>query len=182
MRPLSTVSVEPGDGATSPDQRAVGSVRSGSGFWAAGHRSGSGTSSSAFTAFSSGLSHSHGHADGLDSFGEFGGMHDIPEDRVASMITSPNLDDADRESQCTEVGARRGEGNGNGQGSTKPKKKEVRDEPGAQDAFIAGMIYALGQRILPGSPFTPSAAAYAHAYTSGGELDKGRWKLEDCLR
>lgn len=36
----------------------VGSVRSGSGFWAAGHKS-SGTNSSAFTAFSSGVSHNH---------------------------------------------------------------------------------------------------------------------------
>ncbi len=73
--------------------------------------------------------------------------------------------------------------NGGAQLREELKKEEKRDELSAQDAFIAGMIYALGQRILPGSPFTPSAASYAHAYTTAaGELDKGRWRLEDCLR
>lgn len=187
MRPLSTVSDGPAMSPTSAGP-AVGSVRSGSGFWAAGHRAGSGTSSSAFTAFSSGMSHSHGSGhghSGLDSLGgpgEFGMMmHDvIPEDQVSHQV--PN---------GLGLSTRNGVGphaNGLPQRQASGlreelKKEEKRDELAAQDAFVAGMIYALGQRILPGSPFTPSAASYAHAYmTAAGELDKGRWRLEDCLR
>ncbi|KLO06880.1 hypothetical protein SCHPADRAFT_945727 [Schizopora paradoxa] len=188
MRPLSTVSDAPALSPTSAGP-AVGSVRSGSGFWAAGHRAGSGTSSSAFTAFSSGMSYSHGSGhghSGLDSLGgpgEFGMlMHDvIPEDQVSHQV--PN---------GLGLSTRNGVGphaNGlpqiqvGGVIREEMKKEEKRDELAAQDAFVAGMIYALGQRVLPGSPFTPSAASYAHAYTTAaGELDKGRWRLEDCLR
>ncbi|THH09641.1 hypothetical protein EW145_g1870 [Phellinidium pouzarii] len=183
MRPLSTVTASDSSGdAPGADPRAVGSVRSGSGFWAAGHRTGSGTSSSAFTASSglgsgpqsSGLRDSSGYMYG--DFGALGGMSDIPE-HVA-------LEDADvdHDSQGTEVG------NGHKQetGSAKERKrakKDMHDEAAAQDAFIAGMIYSLGQRILPGSPYTPSAASYSQAYGSNNlDFDRGRWKLEDCLR
>lgn len=189
MRPLSSASVDP-NGMTSPDPHAVGSVRSGSGFWAAGHRSGSGTSSSAFTAFSgaqsSGLSHSHGHTDGLDgsqshafrdSYGEYG-MNGIPEGRALH-----HDDDADHDSQGTEKRHNGRSGNAPRDKDKKRAKKEERDELAAQDAFIAGMIYSLGQRILPGAPYTPSAVPYAQVYGSGDiDTDRGRWKLEDCLR
>lgn len=182
MRPLSTVSVETSNPPNSPDPRAVGSVRSGSGFWAAGHRSGSGTSSSQFTAFSSGHGHSgsgsgQGDSHFRDSYGEYGisGMSDIPEDRVADAD-----DDGDRDSQGTATG----KAVMNGKSKAK-KDGEVRDEVAAQDAFVAGMIYSLGQRILPGAPYTPSATPYGQVYGAGAgnlDLDRGRWKLEDCLR
>ena len=102
------------------------------------------------------------------------GMNDIPEDRVADAD-----DDGDRDSQGTAIGKAATNG--------KSKKKEngARDEIAAQDAFIAGMIYSLGQRILPGAPYTPSATPYAQVYGAGAgslDLDRGRWKLEDCLR
>jgi sugar/nucleoside kinase (ribokinase family) len=51
---------------------------------------------------------------------------------------------------------------------------------GAQDAFIAGMIYALSRRLLPGAPYAPglSSSGAAEAQRSEG----GRWKLDECLR
>lgn len=56
----------------------------------------------------------------------------------------------------------------------------VIDEVGAQDAFIAGMILALGRRMLPGEPYTPMSGARNNA--DAGEGEKGRWRLEECLR
>lgn len=181
------MSVDPDPGVPPGSPQAVGSVRSGSGFWAAGHRSGSGTSSSAFTAFSSGMSHSQhgsggdhsGSGSGIrDSYGEYGSgmMSDIPEGRVMDP-----LEDADHDSQGTAT--ENGNNGGRENGQDKKKRKEHRDEISAQDAFIAGMIYSLGQRILPGAPYTPSATPYAQVYGSSNlDLDRGRWKLEDCLR
>lgn len=203
MRPLSTVSAAPTQllsptNTTANGMGQVGSVRSGSGFWAAGHRAGSGTSSSAFTAFSSGMSHEHEHtnSNGHDSFGmnmsmsmggpgEFGMlMHDaIPEGEVHQLNGQNGGGMMMNGNGAAENGGDAGNG-GTGARSAREesKKEEKRDELAAQDAFIAGMIYSLGQRILPGSPFTPSAASYAAAYSSTGELDRGRWRLEDCLR
>jgi hypothetical protein len=57
----------------------------------------------------------------------------------------------------------------------------VVDEVGAQDAFVAGMIYALSRRIAPGSPYTPSAVG-ENANVRSMEVDKGRWRLDECLR
>ncbi|EMD35967.1 hypothetical protein CERSUDRAFT_115915 [Gelatoporia subvermispora B] len=58
------------------------------------------------------------------------------------------------------------------------------DEVGAQDAFVAGMIFALSRRMLPGEPYTPAAVAREGSTVRGGETDseRGRWKLEGCLR
>jgi ketohexokinase len=53
---------------------------------------------------------------------------------------------------------------------------EILDEAGAEDAFVAGMIYALSRRILPGHPYTPSNR------TDIPEPIKGRWSLEECIR
>ena len=58
-------------------------------------------------------------------------------------------------------------------------RDEIVDELGAQDAFIAGMIYALSRRICPGAPYTPS---WHGEDTSTPESDKGRWRLDECLR
>lgn len=193
-RPLSTVSEGlSGSVASGPDPRAVGSVRSGSGFWAAGHRAGSGTSSSAYTAFSGAQASSPRDSYGYGGYGYGdpglgGGMGGIPEGRALEPGADAEgaAEDVDHDSQGTEIGEK---GNGAGTGSAKGKerarraKKDVCDEAAAQDAFIAGMIYSLGQRILPGAPYTPSAAPYAQIYGSGNlDIDKGRWKLEDCLR
>ncbi|KAH8110469.1 hypothetical protein DFH11DRAFT_768622 [Phellopilus nigrolimitatus] len=193
-RPLSTVSEGlSGSVSSGPDPRAVGSVRSGSGFWAAGHRAGSGTSSSAYTAFSGAQASSPRDSYGYGGYGYGdpglgGGIGGIPEGRALEPGADAEgaAEDVDHDSQGTEIGEK---GNGAGTGSAKGKerarraKKDVCDEAAAQDAFIAGMIYSLGQRILPGAPYTPSAAPYAQIYGSGNlDIDKGRWKLEDCLR
>ena len=49
---------------------------------------------------------------------------------------------------------------------------------GSQDAFIAGMIYALSWRLLPGAPYTAGLSGSTEALRSEG----GRWKLDECLR
>ncbi|KAF5377348.1 hypothetical protein D9757_007994 [Collybiopsis confluens] len=58
----------------------------------------------------------------------------------------------------------------------------VVDEVGAQDAFVAGMIYALTRRILPGAPFTPVSRGGEGDALNLSEYDKGRWRLDECLR
>ncbi|KAI0067413.1 hypothetical protein BV25DRAFT_1795548 [Artomyces pyxidatus] len=60
---------------------------------------------------------------------------------------------------------------------SKRKEEHILDEVGAQDAFVAGMIYALSRRLLPGAPYTPGMANSAVA---GG--DGGKWRLDECLR
>ncbi|TBU44454.1 hypothetical protein BD309DRAFT_862239 [Dichomitus squalens] len=62
------------------------------------------------------------------------------------------------------------------------KTGEAVDEVGAQDAFVAGMMWALSRRLLPGEPYTPSAGG-SDAAIAGAEGDqRGRWRLEECLR
>ena len=87
-------------------------------------------------------------------------------------------DDPDADA-ATEVGKARGENGTNGK-DRKKQKKDANDEAVAQDAFIAGMIYSLSQRILPGAPYTPASALPPHGNSI--DLDRGRWRLEDCLR
>ncbi|KZT30102.1 hypothetical protein NEOLEDRAFT_1144570 [Neolentinus lepideus HHB14362 ss-1] len=81
-------------------------------------------------------------------------------------------------SQDTEVASnerRQPQGNGN------DANAEVIDEVGAQDAFVAGMIYALSRRILPGAPYTPSAITRDGPVVDTKD-EKGRWRLDECLR
>lgn len=144
--------------------RDVQSVRSGSGFWADGR---SQTPSS--SAFFSDRSH-HVSDVGNDS----GMSHSLPPaSKARSRSRGRTLgtryhteDDDDNDSQGTEVPG------GNGDDG-------VIDEVGAQDAFVAGMIYALSRRIAPGSPYTPS---WTGGDASGPETERGRWRLEECLR
>jgi hypothetical protein len=53
------------------------------------------------------------------------------------------------------------------------------DDVGVQDAFVAGMIYALSRRLAPGSPYTPS---WTGEDASSAESERGRWRLDECLR
>ncbi|KZP23798.1 hypothetical protein FIBSPDRAFT_918986 [Athelia psychrophila] len=77
--------------------------------------------------------------------------------------------DDDNESQGTEKG--------------EAHAGEAIDEVGAQDAFIAGMIYALSRKILPGHPYTPSAAFAKESPSSVAVVDeRQRWRLDECLR
>ncbi|KAH9172580.1 hypothetical protein EDB89DRAFT_2114160 [Lactarius sanguifluus] len=91
----------------------------------------------------------------------------------ASASAPPQAADNDSgdDSDCTEIAG----------GSTRAKQqaaKERADDVGAQDAFIAGMIYALSRRVLPGAPYVPGLAGSTEAQRTEG----GRWKLDECLR
>lgn len=93
------------------------------------------------------------------------------------------------------TGATMRQDNTRGTAGSRERKEEqdnsnsaVVDEVGAQDAFIAGMIYALSRRIAPGEPYTPSAVSrdgntvVVHGAEADRERDRGRWRLEECLR
>jgi hypothetical protein len=64
-----------------------------------------------------------------------------------------------------------------------PRMEEpVLDEVGAQDAFIAGMIFSLSRRLVPdpNGPYTPGGES---KQDSRSEEDRSlRWKLDECLR
>ena len=63
-------------------------------------------------------------------------------------------------------------------GKQQQAAKERADDVGAQDAFIAGMIYALSRRLMPGAPYVPGLAGVTEPQRTEG----GRWKLDECLR
>lgn len=66
------------------------------------------------------------------------------------------------------------------------ERTEPLDEIGAQDAFIAGMMWALSRRVLPSSKYAPRGAADEDGTAAEREADAekegGRWKLDECLR
>ncbi|KAJ7170708.1 hypothetical protein C8R43DRAFT_980585 [Mycena crocata] len=143
------------DAAGSGESADLLSVRSGSEFWA-GRQSGS-ASSSAFTASQ------------YMSEGNTGTRSSSPADsRDLPNHGRSKSDEDDNDSQGTEV----------------PEEDEsdsgVVDEVGAQDAFVAGMIYALSRRITPGAPYTPSSGGEDAGPTY--DLNTGRWRLDECLR
>jgi hypothetical protein len=145
-----------------PDEfRSVQSVRSGSDFWA-GHRSRT-SSSEAFTS---------GDHSGIGQSSSGSRSHSQGQRKKYD-------EDGDNDSQGTEVpgeqdGVRRDESQEGG---------GVVDEVGAQDAFVAGMIYALSRKIAPGSPYTPSAVGEnVKTSASSSDAERGRWRLDECLR
>ncbi|EKM51343.1 uncharacterized protein PHACADRAFT_263403 [Phanerochaete carnosa HHB-10118-sp] len=159
----------------------VQSVRSGSDFWARGHHT---ESSSEFTANLRSSS-----SDAASPFLPTRGAG-LPARRRRPRADSDSDDDS-TDSGGTEVGrpaANAGAGSSTG-GASAAVAKAVVDEVGAQDAFVAGMMYALSRRLLPGEPYTPSAVSRdAGGVTSvrGAEpdrdRDRGQWRLEECLR
>ncbi|KAH7104178.1 hypothetical protein BKA62DRAFT_496988 [Auriculariales sp. MPI-PUGE-AT-0066] len=60
--------------------------------------------------------------------------------------------------------------------ASSPNPDRMADETGAHAAFVAGMLFALSKRILPGAPFTP------HADASSWHSREGYWRMEDCLK
>lgn len=87
------------------------------------------------------------------------------------------------------AGGGNGGGNSSASGNSQtPSNQGIVDEIGAQDAFVAGMMYALSRRLVPGDPYTPSAVTKeGNTVTIRGaepdrERDRGRWRLEECLR
>ncbi|QRV95657.1 PfkB family carbohydrate kinase [Ceratobasidium sp. AG-Ba] len=55
--------------------------------------------------------------------------------------------------------------------------KDIIEEAGGGDAFVAGMIFALSRRLVPGAPYSPGLQD-----VPGPDAEKGRWRLEECLR
>lgn len=149
----------------------VQSVRSGSDFWADGRSrtpsshaftaSGSHYRTSDFSHESDKQHHPHPHQQNS------GGRSHTRQGQGTNESSQYMSDDYehDEDSQRTERGADVDDG--------------VVDEVGAQDAFIAGMIYALSRRICPGSPYTPS---WNGEEDSSSNNESGRWRLDECLR
>ncbi|KAG6812958.1 hypothetical protein H0H92_015077 [Tricholoma furcatifolium] len=134
------------------------SVRSGSDFWA-GARGHTPTSSAYFSADMSDFGNESGPSYSTSSSGQ----------KRARSRRRTTDDDDDNDSQGTEIPG--GEDDHDG----------IVDEVGAHDAFIAGMIYALSRCIAPGFPYTP---AWTREDSSAGspESERGRWRLDECLR
>ncbi|KAG6899956.1 hypothetical protein C0993_004857 [Termitomyces sp. T159_Od127] len=139
------------------------SVRSGSDFYAdaQGHT----PSSSAF--YSAGF---------MSDWGNESGVSDSTSSSMKKCAQSLRSrghrstdDDGDNDSQDTEIPGDDNDDDG------------AIDEIGAQDAFVAGMIYALSRRIAPGLPYTPSWTGEDPNATIP-DFDKGRWRLDECLR
>ncbi|KAF9468068.1 hypothetical protein BDZ94DRAFT_1279970 [Collybia nuda] len=155
------------------DSRGIGntteirSVRSGSDFWADG-RSRTPSTSAWFSEDSQYMSDAGNHS----GVGHISGSRIRSRSRGRRHGRSSRYtteEDDDNDSQGTEVPGGDSEDDG------------VVDEVGGQDAFIAGMIYALSRRITPGSPYTPSWAG-EDADGNSAESDRGRWRLDECLR
>ncbi|KAI0631707.1 hypothetical protein C8Q77DRAFT_1128403 [Trametes polyzona] len=170
-----------------PNEADMQSVRTGSDFWAgAGNHT---ESSSTFTAdllTSSPQRPGRGNGNtnaydetprgGNKQHGRAGARNGK---RPAYKSRSPDGDGDSSDSDGTQIA---GEGGGvrqRAQPAPPPAASEVVDEVGAQDAFVAGMMWALSRRLLPGEPYTPSAAARDGV---DAERERGRWRLEECLR
>ncbi|KAF7791589.1 hypothetical protein EIP86_002606 [Pleurotus ostreatoroseus] len=171
--------------ALSPERRAgeVQSVRSGSDFWASGHHT---ESSGEFSAAQ--LSSS---PDPTSPVMPRAGTR-LPAERIHTHRRTHRRDDSDSDSSDsdgTQIAGRVGMGARGGSSTTASallNQPQTVDEVGAQDAFVAGMIYALSRRLVPGEPYTPSAVARegAGGITVHGaeDNDRGKWRLEECLR
>ncbi|KAF9533812.1 hypothetical protein CPB83DRAFT_844555 [Crepidotus variabilis] len=151
-----------------PPPQEIRSVRSGSVFWADG-RSRT-PSSQAFTSHASQYMSDGGYEESDQSFSRQKGHN-----RQAYGSGEYTMDE-DNDSEGTETPS----GAGGPGRSSRNADGSMADDVGAQDAFIAGMIYALSRRICPGLPFTP-------AWTGeevNGSMDDGRakWRLDECLR
>ena len=179
----------------------VESVRSGSGFWAAGHDSSHG--SSAYSASQlrqlsgrSDLSHSHSASAAVSAEAE-PHADDSGDDSDGTEIAGGSSNDGSRAAHgpSTTPAQARGPQSGHQGPQQTPQTQTQQPQPpqqntqtqtqraediGAQDAFIAGMIYALSKRLLPGAPYAPgqSGSGVTEALRSEG----GRWKLDECLR
>ncbi|KAK1217258.1 hypothetical protein PQX77_020107 [Marasmius sp. AFHP31] len=148
----------------STDPSEIGSVRSGSDFWADGR---SRSSSAAFSAGDSAYRN-----DTLSTPSQRRARSRSRSRGPTSPISTTDYSrysavsyDDETDSQTTEV-------------PEEDVDDGVVDEVGAQDAFVAGMIYALSRRTLPGPPYTPGTAKV----TDNSANCLGKWRLDECLR
>ncbi|KAH9059654.1 hypothetical protein EDB87DRAFT_1620735 [Lactarius vividus] len=129
------------------------SVRSGSGFWAAGHESSQG--SSAFSA--SQLRH-------------------LAEQSASTSVSAPPQaadNDSGDDSDCTEIAGGSSNDGSRAQGpagQTPASGARGKQQPRSSAQTI--------RRVLPGAPYVPGLAGSTEAQRTEG----GRWKLDECLR
>ena len=103
-----------------------------------------------------------------------GGDNDSGDDSDGTEIAGGSSNDGGSR-------AHGGAGAGGGQPVAAAKLQAAKmraDDVGAQDAFIAGMIYALSRRLMPGAPYVPGMMGVTEPQRPEG----GRWKLDECLR
>lgn len=105
------------------------------------------------------------HSSSSSNFTFTGNKRDSGTNPVSSSYDHDHEEDND--SEGTETGENVGQ-----------EDEDVIDEIGAQEAFVAGMIFALTRKILPGEPYTPRPAASGYS----GSEEKGKWRLEECLK
>jgi hypothetical protein len=105
------------------------------------------------------------HSSSSSNFTLTGNNRDSGTDPVSSSYDHGHEEDND--SEGTETGD-----------NVMHDDEDVVDEIGAQEAFIAGMIFALTRKTLPGEPYTPRSSASGYSIND----DKGKWRLEECLK
>ena len=158
-------------------------MRTGSDFWAGGHET---ESSSMFTAD---LLQGPPPSRERDRKRKQKKTRAAPRRGGGGASSDSDSDDSDGTQIAGEGGGGRRPGlpaataAGRGRGG-QAQTSEIVDEVGAQDAFVAGMVYALSRRLVPGEPYTPSAVVRggAVAAVDDADRDRGRWRLEECLR
>lgn len=162
------------------------SVRTGSDFWAGGARADGSFSTSQD---SMGANASTGTGTGANGYASRG---EARPRRPSGESFHPMDDDDDDVEEHVDVDEREQEQEQHGEdGRRTPQAEEhVReveealDEEGAHAAFVAGMIWALSRRILPGPPYVPGLVGPdGETKSKDGVVDTGlRWRLDECLR
>lgn len=115
--------------------------------------------------------------DGDDGDGDGNGSDDSQGTEMANDDGERNRSGARRRPSGTGGGT-----NGPGGGPKRSGSGAILDEVGAQDAFVAGMIYALSRRLLPGGPYSPGLASMGDEGNGWPGEEKARWRLDECLR
>ena len=105
------------------------------------------------------------HSSSSSGFSLAGNKRDSGTEPVSLSYEHDHEEDDD--SEGTETG-----------GNATQDDEDVIDEIGAQEAFIAGMIFSLTRKILPGEPYTPRSSTSGYSTND----DKGKWRLEECLK
>jgi hypothetical protein len=105
------------------------------------------------------------HSSSSSNFTHTVGNRDSGTDPISSSCEHNHEEDND--SEGTETGE-----------NVPQDEEDVINEIGAQEAFIAGMIFSLTRKILPGEPYTPRSSPSGYSVND----DKGKWRLEECLK
>ncbi|KAF8638279.1 hypothetical protein AX17_002300 [Amanita inopinata Kibby_2008] len=143
------------------------SVRSGSAYWADGRGRSTSSSASVETNLLSDTSQ-----DTSKMSASFAKLSRRDDPKGKSRYSADEEEDTgdDNDSQGTETPA-----------GDSSDDSDIVDELGAQDAFIAGMIYAISRKLCPGSLYTPFLGE-ERVEKPPSDNDRMRWRLDECLR